>query len=109
MTDDQVLGNVMLSTLMLTQPFEFRSLRGFYRHQFLGIIVEEELAKCQVAAHQEHDGQAYSHILISYCGQDEEILGVGPEVERHIWYHNAKHEAPHACTNGFGVGKPIGS
>lgn len=32
-----------------------------------------------------------------------------PGVERLIWYHNAKHEAPHAWTNGFEVGKPIGS
>lgn len=78
MTDDQVLANVMLSTFMLAWPFDFDLLRGFCRYQLLGFTAEEELAKRQVAAHQEHDGQAHSHILISYREQDVRIRGVGP-------------------------------
>ena len=60
MTDDQVLGNVMLSTY---PPFRFYRCSTSFRHQLLGLPAQEELAKRQVAAHQDDHGQARPLVL----------------------------------------------
>jgi hypothetical protein len=51
MSDDQVLGNVMLSTPRLSSAFELFFLHSSHRHQFPGLAAKEKLAKCQVVAH----------------------------------------------------------
>ena len=63
MTDDQVLGNVMLGKcsffLSLGSPRQFP-----VSHQLPRFFIEEELAKRQVSAHKIYHGQAYSTLLI---------------------------------------------
>ena len=66
MNDDQVFANVMLSTYFLWICYAKNdSLTPFLRrYQFPCIASEEELAECQVFAHQDNDGQAYSPLLV---------------------------------------------
>ena len=67
MTDDQVLGNVMLSAY---QVFFYDCLDEVVtdaprRYQLPRFSAQEELAERQVPAHQVHDGQAYPSVLKS--------------------------------------------
>jgi hypothetical protein len=62
MSDDQVLGNVMLSTpvdYLLGSFFHNRHIR----HQLPRLTAQEKLAKCQVVAYKVDDGQTYSPVL----------------------------------------------
>ena len=63
MSDDQVLGNVMLG--MCLEGFSaFSSCQSPASNQFPRLFVEEELAKHQVPAHQVHHGHASTALLI---------------------------------------------
>ena len=62
MSDDQVLGNVMLSTPTLS-ALVFLFLIHRVRHQLPRLFAQEKLAKCKVVAHKVDDGQAYPLVL----------------------------------------------
>ena len=61
MTEDQVLGNVMLSTEHPLPPLFVPSFSS--RHQLPCLAAQEELAERQVSAHQVYDGQAHPSLL----------------------------------------------
>jgi hypothetical protein len=66
MTEDQVLGNVMLSAcpFRLSPVIMELIMFGGNRHQLPRVPLEEELAECQVVACQDDDGQARSSLLV---------------------------------------------
>lgn len=76
MTDDQVLGNVMLSQSTSNLISSFRFDRSFHRHQLLGLAAQKKLAERKVLAHQEHDGQAHPDILDG----EQDMGGMGVRV-----------------------------
>ena len=67
MPEDQVLGNVMLSTLYLLLEFLLVFIsQCTFRYQLPCLLAQEELAKRQVPSHQVHHGQAHPSLL-SVC------------------------------------------
>lgn len=70
MSEDQVLANVMLSACLLFRYLAamIHALSFINRYQLPRFFAQEELAKCQVLAYQDHDGQACSTLLI-YFGE----------------------------------------
>jgi hypothetical protein len=77
MSEDQVLGNVMLSTrrVVSVELFVFIYTRHA-RYQLPSLATQEKLAKCQVVAHQVDDGQTYSAVL-NHCMHPEHWMGAG--------------------------------
>jgi hypothetical protein len=64
MSDDQVLGNVMLSTFpVVRRVFSSRTLTPRARHQLPRLSPQEELAERKEPAHQDDDGQARTPVL----------------------------------------------
>jgi hypothetical protein len=83
MSDDQVLGNVMLSTrrTVSAQIVSFIYTRHA-RHQLPRLAAQEKLAKCQVVAYQVDDGQTYPPLL-SVCSYVRTFVTGGEQgVER---------------------------
>jgi ribosomal protein L1 len=67
MTDDQVLGNVMLSTFASSLSSDLSTYLFSTRHQLPCLPSQEELAEREEPAHQDDDGQARPSLLITPC------------------------------------------
>ena len=74
MTDDQVLANVMLGKRLVSSAgLVYQSSTS---HQLPRLVVEEELAKRQVPAHQVYHGQACAALLIDpFCLPEVDAVG----------------------------------
>ena len=89
MTEDQVLGNIMLSASQALSAFWTAINRHLspFRHQLLGLSAQEELAKRQVAAHQDDHGQARPLVL--------SVVRLGrPLVRLGVWGGGEREEGP---------------
>ena len=95
-----MLANVMLSACLLFKYLAamIHALSFIDRYQLPRFFAQEELAKCQVLAYQDHDGQACSTLLIYFVGGDGTVVSLAKV--RKIVMHNMK-----PCTLGPTVSK----
>ena len=84
MTDEQVLGNVMLSAYYCRLNDDLFDVNCLFRHQLPRFAFEEELAERKVAAHKVDDGQARPTLLKDYLSRQPTNL------VRRLWNFGGK-------------------